>query len=103
MKNYEKHINDLKCIKVKHIYDDEASTDMLSYNQYYVSFVDERWHGERRTNKQHTIFGYWHTKTTVRNPYNGEKSVRVFIFPETEAEARQLDYEYYKELERGEL
>ena len=100
MKNYENHINDLRCIKVKHIYNGRTSTDMLSFNQFYSSFVAERWCGERRTNKKNTWFGFWHTKVTVTNPYNGEKSVRVFTFPANEAEARELDYNYYKELEQ---
>ena len=100
MKNYEKHLNDLKCIKVKHTYEGNTINTMLSFNQFYISFVDERWTGERRTNKQHTMFGYWHTKTTVTNPYNNEKSIRVFTFPKNEAEARELDYNYYRSLEQ---
>ena len=98
MKNNIKHINDLKCIKVTLIYENKQISERLTYNQYYKSFVVERWQGERRTNKKHTMFGYWHTKTTVKNPYNNEKSVRVFEFPENEDHARQLDAEYFKEL-----
>ena len=102
MENNIKHINDLKCIKVKHTYADEVTNEVLSFNQFYNSFVEERWQYERRTNKQHTMFGYWHTKTTVTNPYNNAKSVRVFSFPENETQARELDYDYHKEIERGE-
>ena len=98
MKNNIKHINDLKCIKVTCIYENKISIEILSFSQYYKSFVDERWQGERRANKKYTMFGYWHTRTTVKNPYSNQKSVRVFEFPENEEQARQLDAEYFKEL-----
>ena len=103
MKNNIKHVNDLQCIKVIHMYSGINSTEMLSFNQFYTSFVADRCEGERRTNKQYTIFGYWHTKTTLTNPYNNVKSVRVFEFPDSEEQARELDYNYHKELERGAL
>ena len=89
-----KTLEELKCIKVVHTYEGESTTDWLSFNQYYNSFVIERWSGERRTQKKDSIFGCWHSKTTVTNPYNKSKSIRLFTFPANEEEARELDKQY---------
>ena len=89
-----KTLEELKCIKVVHTYEGESTTDWLSFNQYYNSFVIERLKGERRTQKESTLFGYWHTKTIVTNPYNKHKSIRTFTFPANEEEARELDKQY---------
>lgn len=78
--------NELQCIRVQH----EGYEDTyISYKTFVKSFVEERWTKERRTNKQYTIFGYVHTKTTVTFDKN-TKSVRTFIFPNSIMEARQL-------------
>ena len=85
-------LNDLKCIK--HIRTDshgDTSTDYLTYNEYRRSFVDERWAGERRTGKVYTMFGYDHTKTTVR--LGTLKSTHAFVFPRSRAEAEKLHLE----------
>ena len=88
------NINQLKAIKVLHLdTENRMTTSYISHDQFKNSFVDERWSGERRTNKKYTIFGYYHTKTTVTRS-DGAKSVRVFEFPDTheEAELNHLKY-----------
>ncbi|VEV88374.1 hypothetical protein, partial [Staphylococcus phage Stab23] len=88
------NINELKAIKVKHLdTENRVTTSYISHEQFKTSFIDERWKGERRTNKQHTIFGYYHTKTTVTSPY-GNQSVRVFEFPKSQAEAEANHRKY---------
>lgn len=87
------NINQLKAIKVTHLDTENRKTvSYISHEQFKTSFVDERWRGERRTGKKYTIFGYYHTKTTVTR-FDGAKSVRVFEFPDTheEAEARHKE------------
>lgn len=81
--------NELKCIKVTHTYEGETMTNYISYNQFKASFIDERWQGERRYNREYTIFGYVHTKTIVKSP-TGSKSVRVFDFPNSVNEAETI-------------
>ena len=88
-----KTIYEMKCIKTEHTYEGETTVEYLTFEQFKNSFVDERWVGERRYNKQYSIFGYYHTKTIVTNPYNGEKSVRVFTFPKSQEQAIELDKE----------
>ena len=53
----------------------------ITLQQFITSFVNERWNGERRYNKQYTKLGYFHTKTIVPNPFDNTRSVRTFIFP----------------------
>ena len=90
----KKNDYDLKCIKV---YKNGEYASTLSYNQYLRSYVDERWKGERRYNKKHTIFGYWHTKTIVIEPMYKLKSVAEFVFPSDIDEAITIDKEYYQD------
>ena len=87
-------LRNLKCIKVTHNGEREYN---ISYNKFYRSFVEERWTGERRTGRNATIFGYAHTKTTVKNPFGGTSSVRVFDFPISEEEAIERHEEYLAE------
>ena len=54
----------------------------ITLQHFITSFVDERWNGERRYNKQYTKLGYYHTKTIVPNPFDNTRSVRTFIFPD---------------------
>ncbi|QXV86226.1 hypothetical protein [Staphylococcus phage SAPYZU_15] len=83
------NLNQMKAIKVKHIdNENRVTTSYISHEQFKTSFVDERWQGERRTDKQHTMFGHYHTKTTVTSPY-GQKSVRVFDFPSNVKDAEE--------------
>ncbi len=53
----------------------------ITLDRFKRSFVIERWHGERRYNRQYTSLGYYHTKTIVPNPYGNTRSVRTFVFP----------------------
>ena len=53
----------------------------ITLQRFIASFIDERWNGERRYNKQYTKLGYFHTKTIVPNPFDNTRSVRSFIFP----------------------
>ena len=88
------NLNQMKTIKVTHLdAENRMTTSYISHDQFKNSFVDERWSGERRTNKKYTIFGYYHTKTTVTSPY-GSQSVRVFEFPDTHEEA-ELNHRKY--------
>ena len=88
------NLNNLKCIKLTHVTDlNETLVSYISFEQFTNSFVKERWEGERRSNKTYTMFGYVHTKTTVKNPYNGNKSIRTFEFPHTREEAQQIHSE----------
>lgn len=88
------NINQLKAIKVSHLdTENRMTTSYISHEQFKNSFVDERWKGERRSNMKYTIFGYYHTKTTVKSPYGGQ-SVRVFEFPDTHEEA-ELNHRKY--------
>lgn len=90
------NINQMKTIKVSHLDTENRKTvSYISHEQFKTSFVEERWSGERRTNKKYTIFGYYHTKTTVKRP-DGAKSVRVFEFPDTHAEAEARHKEAVK-------
>lgn len=90
------NINQMKTIKVSHLDTENRKTvSYISHEQFKTSFVDERWSGERRTNKKYTIFGYYHTKTTVTRS-DGAKSVRVFEFPDTHAEAEERHKEAVK-------
>ncbi len=85
-------LNDLKCIEHTLVNSrDEKIVSYISYNQYRKSFVDERWTGERRTGKIYTMFGYDHTKTTVR--FGNLKSTHTFVFPRSRAEAEKLHTE----------
>ena len=58
------------------------SDSEITLDRFKNSFVNERWNGERRYNKQYTKLGYYHTKTIVPNPYSNTRSVRTFIFPD---------------------
>lgn len=88
------NINQMKAIKVLHLdTENRMTTSYISHDQFKTSFVDERWEGERRTNNKYTIFGYYHTKMTVKSP-SGAKSVRVFEFPDTHEEA-ELNHRKY--------
>ena len=88
-----KFLNDLKCIKHTLVNSDgEKTVTYITYNQYRKSFVDERWTGERRTGKIYTMFGYDHTKTTVR--FGNLKSVHTFDFPRSREQAEALDVEH---------
>ncbi|WOZ17600.1 hypothetical protein [Staphylococcus phage vB_SauM-T-SE-E1] len=83
------NLNQLKAIKMTYTNLDGETIEMyLTHDQFKTSFIDERWKGERRTSKKYTIFGYYHTKTTVTSEFG--KTVRTFDFPNTheEAEAR---------------
>ena len=85
-------LNDLKCIEHTLVNSrGEKIVSYISYNQYRKSFVDERWTGERRTGKIYTMFGYDHTKTTVR--FGNLKSTHTFVFPRSRAEAEKLHTE----------
>lgn len=84
---------ELKCIKVEHTYDGETTIEYISYYQFKSSYINERWEGERRYEKMYTIFGDAHKKTIITNPFNNKKSVRIFTFPDTIKEARQIDEE----------
>ena len=87
-----KFLNDLKCIKHTLVNSDgETTVTYITYNQYRTSFVDERWTGERRTGKIYTMFGYDHTKTTVR--FGNLKSTHTFDFPRSREQAEALDAE----------
>lgn len=87
------NINQMKAIKVTHITDNMEHVSYISHDQFKISFVDERWKGERRTNYKYSIFGYYQTKTTVKSPY-GSQSVRYFEFPDTHEEA-ELNHRKY--------
>lgn len=52
----------------------------LTLKQFRNSFVEERWEGERRYNKQYTKLGYFHTKTIVYFD-SKTRTVRTFEFP----------------------
>ena len=85
-------MKDVKAIKVETYYPGEkdAHVSYISMNQYTDSFINERWPGERRTQKRHTIFGEYPTRITVTNPFNGEKTIRDFTFPESVEAVREL-------------
>lgn len=78
-------------IKVNHVMQDKINgkwtttqdfgNEEITLETFERSFVRERWEGERRTNKQYTKLGYFHTKTTV-NMNESYRSVRTFVFPE---------------------
>jgi len=54
--------------------------DEITFERFYSSFVDEKWEGEERYDFEHTPYGYFHTTTIVRNPYDNTRSVRYFEF-----------------------
>lgn len=88
------NLNQMKAIKVSHLDTENRKTvSYISHDQFKTSFIDERWEGEKRTNKKYTIFGYYHTKTTVTSP-EGKQSVRLFEFPDTHEEA-ELNHRKY--------
>lgn len=88
------NINQMKTIRVKHLDEDNrVMTSYISHEQFKDSFVDEKWEGEKRSHMKYTIFGYYHTKTTVTSP-DGSQSVRVFEFPDTHAEAEENHRKY---------
>lgn len=87
-----KNLREMKSIKMVHITENgEVLTSYISFNQFEQSFVKERWEGERRTLTTYTMFGKYHTKTTVTNPYSGLKSIRTFEFPSSRDQALELD------------
>lgn len=94
------NLYDLKCIKVDHTTTEgEQLVTYISFNQFESSFIKERWTGERRYNKEHTLFGHVHTKTIVTNPFDGKKSRRTFTFPSSPVKAEQI----HKEQTKGEF
>ena len=100
MKNEQTQVkvNDMKAIKVTLVYGNETpKVSFISFNQFKKSFVEERWQGERRYNKNYTMFGLHHTKTIVTNPHDGTKSVRTFEFPESYEQALNIHNEQTKE------
>lgn len=85
------NLREMKAIKMVHTTDSgEVLTSYISFDQFEQSFVKERWDGERRSMTTYTMFGKYHTKTTVTNPYSGLKSIRTFTFPNTYEEALQI-------------
>ena len=91
------NLESMKCINVKHYFNGGEENEVISFEQFKRSFVDERWTGERRTNKKATMFGYHHTKTTVKCPSDKRLiSVRIFDFPSSRLEAENRDYGYKK-------
>lgn len=82
---------DLKCINV---IKDGAYCFNISYNSYLRSYVAERWRGERRSCKKNTIFGFWHTKTTVIEPTYQFKSITEFEFPNNIEDAKIIHTKY---------
>ena len=58
----------------------EPTEMMIDLNRFEKSFVEERWANERRTNRQYTRLGYFHTRTTVKRDDN-YRNVRTFVFP----------------------
>lgn len=81
---------ELKCIKLTHSYDSTQHISYITFNQFYASFIKERWDGEKRYNKTYTMFGHVHTKTVVTNPYDKSKSIRTFDFPNSIEEAENI-------------
>lgn len=91
------NLESMKCINVTHRIGKEEYKEVLTYYQFWKSFVIERWSGERRTNKKATMFGYHHTKTSVTSPFDkNHKSVRIFDFPSSREEAEKRHDEYLK-------
>lgn len=89
------NVDDLKCIRVDFTAGDgNTRVDYISWNTFTQSYLLERWEGERRTGKVMTIFGMAHKVTTVRNPFDGSLSRRVFTFPKSRAHAEELDATY---------
>ena len=85
-------IYNLKCIK--HTATTSGGLNIneyISWNQFQKAFISERWKGERRTNEESTIFGYAHTKTTVKEGSN--RATHLFLFPNTLQEAEQIHAE----------
>lgn len=56
------------------------SVGEITFEQFYKSFVEEKWEGEERYDYEDTAYGHFHTTTIVRNPYNNSRSVRHFEF-----------------------
>lgn len=80
----------MKTIEMTHKHTDgTVTTEYISHNQFKSSFVDERWSGERRTQKAMTCFGEYHHKTTVTSP-SGLKSIRTFKFPRNYKHAEEI-------------
>ena len=87
------NLNQMYTIKMTYTnVDGETMKTCISHDQFKTSFVEERWQGERRTQKRHTMFGYYHTKTTVTSEFG--KTVRTFDFPLTHEEAEQRHREF---------
>ena len=85
------NLREMKSIKMVYTTDSgEVLISYISFNEFEQSFVKERWRGERRSMTIYTIFGKYHTKTTVTNPYNGLKSIRTFTFPNSYDQALEI-------------
>ena len=63
-------------------------TDLISWNDFQASFVQERWNNERRYGTTTTLFGMAHTKMTVKFDER-TKSTRTFNFPNSVDEAER--------------
>lgn len=86
---------ELKCIIVYKFHNGVLEEiNRIDFNTFKQSYIDERWRGERRTERKNTIFGNVHTKTTVNNNDLHLKFVTEFDFPKSLEEAKQLDEEY---------
>ncbi|BCK59706.1 hypothetical protein [Staphylococcus phage vB_SauH_DELF3] len=73
--------NQILVAKVTRLYnEDKRTTSDISHQQFKTSTEDERCPGDRRTDKQHAMFGHYHTSAAVIAPY-GPKLVRVFFRP----------------------
>ena len=59
---------------------EEPIVTNLTLEQFKDSFVDEKWQGERRYNRQYTKLGYFHTKT-INKFSDNIRTVRTFEFP----------------------
>lgn len=89
MENKTTSLYDLDCIIVTRLIPGEKSiTDLISWNDFQASFVQERWKNERRYGTTTTLFGMAHTKMTVKFD-DGIKSTRTFDFPKSVAEAEE--------------
>ena len=79
---------DLECIKHTRTTQLGSHTEYLTYNQFKIGFVDERWLGETRSDVRMTLFGRHHHKAEIhqQNFY----VLHTYDFPSSMEEAKAL-------------
>ena len=79
---------DLECIKHTRTTQSGSRTEYLTYNQFKIGFVDERWLGEIRSDVRMTLFGRQHHIAEIQQP--NFYVLHTYDFPTSMEEAKAL-------------